>query len=68
MTVYRRLGRNWVVGFSLPVFIFIVLPLWIAWAILKATVVVGYDVLRDACGLARWAWRRWRRAHPPREM
>lgn len=65
MFVYRRLGRHWGVGFGLPVFIFIVLPLWIAWAILKAAVVVTFDVLRDAYRLARWAWRRWRRAHPP---
>lgn len=64
MFVYHRIGRHWAVGFGLPVLIFAVLPLWIAWAILKAAFVVTADVLRDAYRIARWAWRRWRRRRP----
>jgi hypothetical protein len=63
--VYRRLGRHWGVGFGLPVFIFIVLPLWIGYEVAKAVVIVTAAVIRDAYRIARWAWRRWRRAHPP---
>lgn len=60
MFVYRRLGRHWGVGFGLPVLIFVVLPLWLAYEIAKAAVIVTCDVVRDAYRIARWAWRRWR--------
>jgi len=63
--VYRRLGRHWGIGFGLPVFIFIVLPLWIAWTILKTVAGVTVSVLPGAYKLACSTWRRRHRSYPP---
>ncbi len=68
MFVYRRFGRRWGMCFGLPEFVLLVLPLWVAWAILKATVMVTLIVIRSAYRLVCWAWRRRRRGHPPNSL
>lgn len=61
MFVYRHFGK-WGLGFGLPTFLFIVLPVWLVFEVLKAACLAVGLVTVETYRAARWAWREYRDA------
>lgn len=61
MFVYRHFHK-WGIGVGLPTFLFLVLPLMLAWAVIKAVLLAIGEVAIVSWRVIAWAWRR---AHTP---
>lgn len=64
MFVYRHFHK-WGFGIGLLPFLFLVLPLMLAWAIAKAILLAVGEVAIVSARVIAWAWRRSRQ--PPAE-
>jgi hypothetical protein len=65
MFVYRHFGK-WGFGVGLPTFLFLILPLWLAFEVLKAACLAVGFVTVETFRVIRWAWHEYR-ARPKEE-